>query len=69
MKLCNASADTKTADINLSRFKGVKTAVKTTLTGQPEDENNYEKQPIGSKDGDGQDAEEDVTRAWLPTPL
>jgi alpha-L-arabinofuranosidase len=49
VKLCNASADTKTADINLSRFKGVKTAVKTTLTGQPEDENNYEKQPIVPK--------------------
>ncbi len=49
IKLCNASADTKTADINLSRFKGVKTAVKTTLTGQPEDENNYEKQPIAPK--------------------
>jgi len=49
VKLCNASADTKTADINLSRFKGVKTAVKTTLTGQPEDENNYEKQPIAPK--------------------
>lgn len=49
VKLCNASADTKTADINLSRFKGVKTAVKTTLTGQPEDENNYEKLPIAPK--------------------
>ena len=49
VKICNASADTKTADINLSRFKGVKTAVKTTLTGQPEDENNYEKQPIAPK--------------------
>ncbi len=49
VKLCNASADTKNADINLSRFKGVKTAVKTTLTGQPEDENNYEKQPIAPK--------------------
>ena len=49
VKLCNASADTKTADINLSRFKGVKTAVKTTLAGQPEDENNYEKQPIVPK--------------------
>ena len=49
VKICNASADTKTADINLSRFKGVKTAVKTTLAGQPEDENNYEKQPIVPK--------------------
>ena len=49
VKICNASADSKTADINLSRFKGVKTAVKTTLTGQPDAENNYEKQPIAPK--------------------
>ena len=49
VKICNASADTKTADINLSRFKGVKSAVKTTLTGQPDAENNYEKQPIAPK--------------------
>jgi len=49
VKLCNASADTKTADINLSRFKGVKTAVKTTLKGNADDENNFEKQPIAPK--------------------
>lgn len=49
VKMCNASADTKTADINLSRFKGVKTAVKTTLTGKADDENNFDKQPIAPK--------------------
>lgn len=46
VKLCNAGDQAKKAHINLSRFKGVKTAVKTTLTGQPDDENNYDKQPI-----------------------
>ena len=49
VKICNASADAKIADIDLSRFKGVKKAVKTTLTGQPDDENNYDKQPIAPK--------------------
>ena len=49
VKICNASGDTKTADIDLSRFKGAKTAVKTTLSGQPDDENNFEQQPIAPK--------------------
>ncbi len=47
VKLCNASADAKTATIDLSRFKSLKkTGEKTTISGQPEDENNYEKQPV-----------------------
>jgi alpha-L-arabinofuranosidase len=47
VKLCNAGAEEKTAQLNLSRFKGLPaTAVKTTLAGQPDDENNYENQPI-----------------------
>ena len=46
VKLCNASAETKTADINLSRFPLKKTVAKTTLAGQPDDENNYDQQPI-----------------------
>ena len=47
VKVCNASADAKKAQVNLSRFKGLKKmAVKTTLSGQPDDENNYDKQPI-----------------------
>ena len=47
VKLCNASGDKKKASINLSRFKSMKPmATKTVLSGQPEDENNFEKQPI-----------------------
>ena len=47
VKMCNASADAKKAKLNLSRFKGLKpAAVKTVLSGNPEDENNYEQQPI-----------------------
>lgn len=46
VKICNASADAKKATIDLSRFGGIKSATKTTLTGKPEDENNYEAQPV-----------------------
>ena len=46
VKLCNASADAKTAKIDLSRFKLKKNATKTVISGQPDDENNYEQQPI-----------------------
>ena len=46
VKLCNASAEKKVANINLSRFGLKKTATKTVLTGAPDDENNYDKQPI-----------------------
>jgi alpha-L-arabinofuranosidase len=46
VKLCNAGAETKKAHINLSRFGLKKTATKTTLTGNAQDENNYEAQPI-----------------------
>ena len=47
VKLCNASSDGKKAHIDLSRFKGMKsTATKTVISGQPDDENNYDKQPI-----------------------
>ncbi len=50
VKICNASADAKDVSINLSRFKGIKpTAVQTIISGQPEDENNYEQQPISPK--------------------
>ena len=49
MKLCNASADTKRAAIDLSRFGIKKQAVKTTLAGQPEDENNFDAQPIAPR--------------------
>ena len=46
VKLCNAGAEAKRANINLSRFGLKKVATKTLLTGQPDDENNYEAQPI-----------------------
>ena len=47
VKLCNASADAKTATVDLSRFRSMKkTATQTVLAGQPEDENNYEQQPV-----------------------
>ena len=50
VKLCNASAEGKKATVNLSRFKGMKpTAVKTTLSGNPNDENNFDQQPIAPK--------------------
>ncbi len=46
VKLCNASDEAKKANINLSRFGIKKTAKKTVITGQPNDENNYDNQPI-----------------------
>ncbi|WP_081831989.1 alpha-L-arabinofuranosidase C-terminal domain-containing protein [Prevotella sp. P6B1] len=47
VKLCNATAEPKTANIDLSRFKGIKkVALQTVLAGQANDENNYESQPI-----------------------
>ena len=47
VKLCNATAEKKTAKLDLSRFRGLKpTAIQTMLKGQPEDENNYDQQPI-----------------------
>ena len=47
VKLCNAGAEAKKVNINLSRFKGMKkNAVKTVLAGQPEQENGFDAQPI-----------------------
>lgn len=46
VKLVNAGAEAKKANIDLSRFGIKKTAVKTVLTGNANDENNYEVQPI-----------------------
>ena len=46
VKVVNATAEPKKANIDLSRF-GVKgTATKTLLTGEAESENNYEQQPV-----------------------
>ena len=45
-----AGADAKKVSIDLSRFKGMKKVMtKTVLSGQPDDENNFEKQPIAPK--------------------
>ena len=49
VKLVNASDKAKDAKVNLSRFGLKKTAVKTVLTGNANDENNYEAQPIAPK--------------------
>jgi len=47
VKLCNASAEAKTARLDLSRFSGMKkTARKTVLAGARDDENNFDQQPI-----------------------
>ena len=46
VKMVNASADKKTAKLDLSRFGSFKSTTITTLTGKPEQENNYEVHPI-----------------------
>ncbi|MBR2192549.1 MAG: alpha-N-arabinofuranosidase [Bacteroidaceae bacterium] len=49
VKLCNATADTRRADVNLKRFGLKKNATKTTLTGDPNAENNFDAQPISPR--------------------
>ena len=49
VKLCNASGEPKTANVNLSRFGLKKMATKTSLSGNANDENNYDAQPIAPK--------------------
>lgn len=49
VKMVNATDKAKKADVNLKRFSLKKLAVKTTLAGARDDENNYEKQPIAPK--------------------
>ena len=46
VKLCNAGAEAKKANIDLSRFGSIKSATKTVLSGSPDDENNFDQQPI-----------------------
>ena len=47
VKVANAGAEATSVNLDLSRFKSLKpAAVKTTLCGQPEDEDNYDQQPI-----------------------
>ena len=49
VKLVNATDKEKKADINLSRFSIKKNCVKTVISGNADDENNYDKQPIAPK--------------------
>ena len=49
VKLCNATAEAKKASLDLSRFKPKGSVVKTTLSGQPDQENNFDQQPIAPK--------------------
>ena len=46
VKVGNASGNTKTAHVDVSKFKPKGNAIKTVISGNPEDENNYEAQPI-----------------------
>ncbi len=46
VKLCNASAEAKKANIDLSRFGSLKSVTKTVLSGAADDENNFDAQPI-----------------------
>ncbi|MDE5839529.1 MAG: hypothetical protein K2H49_01270 [Muribaculaceae bacterium] len=46
VKVCNATANEKTARVDISRFKPKGKATKTVISGNPEDENNFEQQPI-----------------------
>ncbi len=49
VKLCNAGAEARTAKLDLSRFGSIKSATKTVLSGQPDDENNFDQQPIAPR--------------------
>ena len=49
VKICNASGEAKKANINLSRFGIKQAATKTTISGNANDENNYEAQPVQPK--------------------
>ncbi|MCM1313720.1 MAG: alpha-N-arabinofuranosidase [Bacteroides sp.] len=46
VKVCNATANEKQARLDLSRFKVKGMAEVTTLKGNPDDENNFDNQPI-----------------------
>ena len=46
LKVCNAGENAAKATIDLSRFSGFKSVTKTVIKGQPEDENNFDQQPI-----------------------
>ena len=50
VKLCNATDQAKTATVDLSRFKGLKKqGTKTVISGQRDDENNFDQQPVAPR--------------------
>ncbi len=49
VKVGNASGNRKTAKVDISRFKPKGTAKKTVISGNPEDENTFEAQPIAPR--------------------
>ena len=46
LKVCNAGENAAKATVDLSRFSGFKGVTKTVISGQPNDENNFDQQPI-----------------------
>ena len=46
LKVCNAGENAAKATIDLSRFGGFKNVTKTVIKGEPNDENNFDEQPI-----------------------
>ncbi len=46
LKVCNAGENAAKATIDLSRFSGFKSVTRTVIKGQPDDENNFDQQPI-----------------------
>lgn len=46
VKICNAGPGAATAKLDLSRFKAFRSVTRTVLKGNPDDENNYESQPV-----------------------
>ena len=46
LKVCNAGENAAKATIDLSRFGGFKNVSKTVIKGNPNDENNFDEQPI-----------------------
>ena len=46
LKVCNAGENAAKATIDLSRFGGLKNVTKTVIKGDPNDENDFDEQPI-----------------------
>ena len=46
LKVCNAGENAAKATVDLSRFGGFKSVTKSVIKGEPNDENNFDQQPI-----------------------